>query len=227
MGIPFVETFSSDPKPSAILFREEMDRLGLAPLANHHFLDLLDPVRGGSLCQRHSQVCIRACRRRRDMSRLIQPPLTHRPGSPAVPLPSAPRPAVPQPAMHQTAAEPGDDMSVMGFPCQPYSRQRSDRSKRPVEDHKLEQVTQKVITSLLTLKPKTFLAENVTGFADQNKGSDITPVMSFKEALISVYWVIVVEIPLSCWTEAERVRPAPHVRGTWRGALQGCTLIQT
>ena len=207
MRIPFIETFSSDPKAAAMLFREEMSRLGLAPLAEHHFLDLLDPVRGGACCQLHNKVCIplpHATIRPRVMSGLSQPPLKKlKPGCPEDPQP---------------AVEPGDDMTVTGFPCQPYSRQRGERKIKSAEAHKFARVTKDVITGLLTLKPKTFVGENVLGFADQSHDTGTRHCAEFQRALSHVYYTIILEIPLGYWVNAERSRPAPHVEAARWGS---------
>lgn len=58
MKVPFSETFSSDPKVSANNFRAELGRLGLVPMAAHHFMDFMDPVQGGAMCNHHQAVCI-------------------------------------------------------------------------------------------------------------------------------------------------------------------------
>ena len=48
MKIPFSETVSSDLKISAMHFRAGLARLGLVPQATHHFLDVMDLVRGST-----------------------------------------------------------------------------------------------------------------------------------------------------------------------------------
>lgn len=58
MQIPFSETFSVDHEESAFLYRGDLERMGLVPLAVHHFIDLKDPVQGGAVCKHHGAVCI-------------------------------------------------------------------------------------------------------------------------------------------------------------------------
>jgi hypothetical protein len=123
-------------------------------------------------------------------------------------------PKPPGPAVFQTALAPGDDMTVVGFPCQPYSRQRSGKGRVPADGHALADVTQKVIAGLLRLLPKTFVVENVLGFGDRDEDDGPSHAEAFKEALAGHFHILIVEIPLTAWVEAERVRPAPHVGET-------------
>lgn len=97
MEVPFTETCSSGHSTFAIHFRAELDRLGLVPLAAHHFVDVMDTVSGGAMCNRHGTVCV--------------PKLGQVPGPSDMASPSFPvshRAPVPE-------AAPEDDLSVAGL----------------------------------------------------------------------------------------------------------------
>ena len=162
MKIPFSETVSSDPKISAMHFRAELARLGLVPQATHHFLDAMDVVRGGTICNHHQAVCVPKICRVRGPSTIASPSCSLR-ESPVI--------------AH------GDDLSVVGLPGD------------------TEQTTLRVISALLSLQPRTFLVESITGLTEADHISG---------ALSEDYHIAIIDMALELWVEAERSRPAPH-----------------
>jgi len=121
--------------------------------------------------------------------------------------------------MHQRACRastlrPGPDhLAVFGWPCQPFSRQRAGRYKKPVASHPKEHVQQLVVNSLLHHKPYTFVGENVLGLDDPDEGNADSPSTSFEKSVGGVYWTKTVRLELQTWVHAERPRPGTELQG--------------
>lgn len=162
--MPYLETFASDPKHTALKWRRDLHSAGLGQLPAHHFEDIQGPATAGSVCVLHRGAC-------------------------------------------RAAGPPGSDhLAVYGWPCQPFSRQRADRYKRPVATHPKEHVQQLVVNALLHHLPDTFVGENVLGFDDADHGEVDSPAQNFIQQMSERYFVLMFHLQLQVWVFAERPR---------------------
>lgn len=101
------------------------------------------------------------------------------------------------------------DLFVAGFPCQPFSSQRSQRyrkSKPP--SHPGYPVSEMVVEALRVTRPRAALLENVMGMSHQDSEDGGSELQSFldKVASTNMYHISVLRVSLGAWVRAERQR---------------------